>query len=375
MKLGEFDFIAELRKAFPEPSGAVLGIGDDCAVLPFGAPSVCAGRSGLFSCGDAGGGELLVSTDLLTEGVHFLLDDITPWQLGWKSLAVNISDIAAMGGTPKAFFLSIAIPTSHPTPIHADHGGLTSGAGRCDKAWLDEFIRGMKSIADKYGVMLLGGDTSCSVGPLTINVTILGTSPAGRSVKRSAARPGDLVCVSGFLGDSAAGLRLIQERTAPPSEALSQIAEELVRRHYEPQPRIALGQALAAMPGIGAMMDISDGLAADLPHILEASGLGSTPPAAQVPLGASLDPSRIPLSEEMLAICREKGWEALSLALEGGEDYELLFTCRPDALLDTISGAGPSSALGKISVIGRITDTPGIVWEGTHRSFKGFRHF
>ena len=387
MKLGEFDFIAKLRNAFPPKSGAFLGIGDDCAVLPF--DRLTASRRS---------GELLVSTDLLTEGVHFLLDDITPRQLGWKSLAVNISDIAAMGGTPKAFFLSIAIPASVPHLASAPADGFPSGAGRpdddvslsgtgrCDEAWFDAFIYGLKSIADRFGVELLGGDTSRSDGPLTINVTILGTSVKGKSVKRSAARPGDLICVSGCLGDSAAGLRLIQERRSGPQGTtcgtLAPIAEELIRRHYEPQPRVALGQALAAMPGIGAMMDLSDGLAADLPHILDASGPGSMPPAA---LGASIDPSRLPLSEELLAICREKGWDALQLALEGGEDYELLFTCCPDAPLDAMRGGGTLSSLhlspglsparDLITVIGRITDTPGIVWEGLHRSFQGFRHF
>lgn len=401
MKLGEFDFIAKLRNAFPPKSGAFLGIGDDCAVLPF--DRLTASRRS---------GELLVSTDLLTEGVHFLLDDITPRQLGWKSLAVNISDIAAMGGTPKAFFLSIAIPASvpHLASAPADEGGgvseaggpdddvSLSGTGRCDEAWFDAFIYGLKSIADRFGVELLGGDTSRSVGPLTINVTILGTCAKGKSVKRSAARPGDLICVSGCLGDSAAGLRLIQERRSGLQG--NAIAEELIRRHYEPQPRVALGQALAAMPGIGAMMDLSDGLAADLPHILEASslsqgsgtpaalhktdasGFGSTPPAS---LGARIDPSRIPLSEELQAICREKGWDALQLAIEGGEDYELLFTCRPDAPLDAMRGGGTLSSLhlspglslarDLITIIGRITDTPGIVWEGLHRTFQGFRHF
>lgn len=369
MKLGEFDFIAKLRNAFPPKSGAFLGIGDDCAVLPF--DRLTASRRS---------GELLVSTDLLTEGVHFLLDDITPRQLGWKSLAVNISDIAAMGGTPKAFFLSIAIPASVPHLASAPADGFPSGAGRCDEAWFDAFIYGLKSIADRFGVELLGGDTSRSVGPLTINVTILGTCAKGKSVKRSAARPGDLICVSGCLGDSAAGLRLIQERRSGLQG--NAIAEELIRRHYEPQPRVSLGQALAAMPGIGAMMDLSDGLAADLPHILDASGPGSTPPAS---LGARIDPSRIPLSEELLAICREKGWDALQLAIEGGEDYELLFTCRPNAPLDAMRGGGTLSSLhlspglsparDLITVIGRITDTPGIVWEGTRRSFRGFRHF
>lgn len=337
MALGEFDWIARLHKAFPQASGEILGMGDDCAVLPFSALS----RNPTDE-------ELLVSTDLLTEGVHFRLEDITPWQLGWKSLAVNISDIAAMGGVPKGFFLSIAFPGPNVVKEGIDRRLLL------DEAWMDEYIRGLKDIAGKYGVQLLGGDTSRSTGPLTINITILGTCAKGASVKRSAARPGDWICVSGTLGDSAAGLKGLLD-----NKRKQGALNRLIRRHFEPQPRVALGQFLAAMPDLGAMMDLSDGLAADLPHILEASSGKS-----QAPLGAIVDVAALPLSEDLRAVCAEYGWDALSLALEGGEDYELLFTCRPD---DILSPA--------ITVIGCVTDTPGIIWKGSDRSFSGFRHF
>ncbi|MBQ9596784.1 MAG: thiamine-phosphate kinase [Bacteroidales bacterium] len=360
MALGEFEFIEQLRELFPSPDG-VLGIGDDCAVVPF---SAARGLPGFAADGRAdapclANGELLVSTDLLTEGVHFRLDWMTPRQLGWKSAMVNISDIAAMGGVPRWAFLSLAIPQNHKD------------------ADLMAFMQGFKEASDRYGVQLLGGDTCRSRALLTVNVTIMGTCEAGSSVKRSGARAGDLICVSGTLGDSAAGLALLQEgrqgggeRTCPSRNIADNRSERLIQHHLEPVSRVELGRALAAMPGIGAMMDLSDGLAADLPHILKAS----SPLAAatgNASLGAVIDIDKIPLSDDLRSVCAEMGWDALSLALEGGEDYELLFTCRPDAPLESLQQTG---LLG-ITVVGRITDTPGIQWQGAHREFHGFRHF
>ena len=353
MALGEFDFIEQLRELFPSPDG-VLGIGDDCAVVPFSA------ARGLPGIATDAGGELLVSTDLLTEGVHFRLDWMTPWQLGWKSAMVNISDIAAMGGIPRWSFLSLAIPESHKdTDLMA-------------------FMQGFKEASDRYGVQLLGGDTCRSKALLTVNVTIMGTCEAGSSVKRSGARAGDLICVSGTLGDSAAGLALLEagqqgtadEGACPSRNIADNCSKRLVQRHLEPVARVEPGRALAAMPGIGAMMDLSDGLAADLPHILKAS----SPLAAatgNASLGAVIDIDKIPLSDDLREVSAKMGWDALSLALEGGEDYELLFTCRPDAPLESLKRSG----LPAITVVGRITDSPGIQWQGAHREFHGFRHF
>ena len=160
-----------------EASSGVVGIGDDCAVMPQ--------REGL---------DTLVTTDLLVEDRHFLLSDVSPEQLGWKSAAVNISDIAAMGGRPTAAFLSIALPAS----VSAE--------------WVDKFIAGFRELSARFGVPLLGGDTSASPDKLFINVTVLGECPHGRALLRSGARPGDLICVTGPLGNSAAGLKLILER-------------------------------------------------------------------------------------------------------------------------------------------------------------------
>ena len=274
------------------PSG-VVGIGDDCAVLPQ--------REGL---------DTLVTTDLLIEGRHFLLSDVSPYELGWKSAAVNISDIAAMGGKPVASFLSIALPKELPPVAFGRQEGLRAPAtktlrdrshfqsrpeapmsagasGDSVSEWVDKFIAGFREMSARFEVPLLGGDTSASPDKLFINVTVLGECPHGRAVLRSGAVAGDLICVTGPLGDSAAGLKLILERAASGDTAASLILRQsdrespadgegapediLIRRHYLPMPRVAEGMALRECPGVHAMMDISDGIASDLRHILKAS--------------------------------------------------------------------------------------------------------
>ncbi len=306
----EFELIERIKNGIKVPAG-ITGIGDDCAIIPQ--------QQGL---------DTLVTADLLVEGRHFLLEDANPEDLGWKSAAVNISDIAAMGGRPLAAFLSIALP-SHLT-------------GK----WADRFAAGFKEACSAYGVSLLGGDTSASDDKVFINVTLLGQCPHGKALKRSGAVPGDIIFVSGPLGDSAAGLKLILEGKGAESPVLTS-------RHYRPEPRVELGQLLAATPGIHAMMDISDGVAADLPHILEESRCG-----------ASVDTTKIPVSQELKAICKSHGWPPLTLALDGGEDYQLLFTAAPGTPL-------PQGC----TAIGTIEAEPGLRWLGTDRSFQGFKHF
>ena len=317
-ELGEFGLIAEIKKAFDDVPRGVRGIGDDCAVIP-----------------QTTGFDTLVSTDMLVEGSHFLMEDVSPWRLGWKSAAVNISDIAAMGGRPTATFLSLALPK-----------GMQA-------VWIRGFMEGYREISRQYGVPLLGGDTTTSPDRLCINVAVLGEIRSGASRLRSSARPGDLVCVTGCLGDSAGGLQAILR-------GAQNEAATLVERHYLPHPRVNEGIALAAQEGMHAMMDISDGIGSDLRHILEASGCS-----------AEIDLASLPLSEELLAFCRKETLDPYELAACGGEDYELLFTVAPSA---------EASLNVAHTVIGRITelgegDAPSIRWKGSDRDFRGFRHF
>ena len=569
-EIGEFELIgrivAQIRDSVAQEG--VTGIGDDCAVIPQ--------REGL---------DTLVSTDLLIEGRHFLLDDISPYELGWKSAAVNISDIAAMGGRPTAAFLSIALPSglaerlssvavfpesvaslplpqvgpsrskpraamlSEETAPHDNRSAGEEGIGYAPEAfvtpsgkvseyaseafgfpstaiepgvvpeatrypssgmmpgfppgaagpsflgkmpgfppgaagpsfsgkmpgfppgaagpflsgkvscltpetagsffsgneepsifpeageggdsrpstdeglWIDWFIKGFNDVCRRYGVALLGGDTSASPSELFINVTVMGECAHGTALRRDGARPGDLICVTGPLGDSATGLKLILERaaagvlpvrptmggpasksaqnapgpptfgrtgsTCPPQmrsgvqasapgtsfsaqnavegpsqctpdrifsggEAAKAEAEAaLIRRHYLPEPRVEMGEVLAATAGVHAMMDISDGIASDLRHILKASRVGAT-----------IDVNKLPISSEMRLVCEARGWDQAELAVGGGEDYELLFTAAPGTALP--EGCIP---------IGIIDAEPGLRWLGGRKEYKGFTHF
>jgi len=309
--LGEFGLIGRIRERFRAPEG-VTGIGDDCAVIP-----------------QRSGRDTLVSTDMLIEGTHFLRADIPPYALGWKSAAVNISDIAAMGGSPTATFLSVALPA-----------GLEAG-------WMEAFLRGYADISGRFGAALLGGDTTASPDRICINVAVLGECPSGTARLRSTARPGDLICVTDCLGDSAGGLKAILEGLERDADV-----QALIDRHYLPLPRVEEGRRLAATPGVHAMMDISDGIGSDLQHILEASGVG-----------AEIDLPSLPLSPVLQRVCARLGWDAAALAAGGGEDYELLFTCTPEAeqALDV-----PHFVIGEMTAQGGLRGLEGL---------SGFDHF
>ena len=313
-QLGEFGLIRRISREFSVPSG-VTGIGDDCAVLPQ--------QDGLST---------LVTTDMLVEGTHFLSSDISPYRLGWKSAAVNISDIAAMGGAPRGSFLAFALPK-----------GL-------DSTWTDEFIRGYKEASLLSGTPLLGGDTTASPDRISICVTVIGDCPSGREVRRSGARTGDLVCVTGALGDSAGGLRVILDGIPRSADE-----EALVDRHYRPVPKVTEGQAIAKA-GASAMMDISDGIGSDLQHILDASGVG-----------AEIECKAIPTSAQLRSCAGRHGWDTEALAIDGGEDYELLFTIDPAAV---------DSPAFPCHVIGRIVDGDSVTWlhsaSGRHQGYKHF---
>lgn len=320
---GEFGFIDFIKEHFKAPDG-VMGIGDDCAVLPTYPIS-------------EGPGELLVSTDLLMEGVHFLRKESSPEDIGWKAAAVNLSDIAAMGGRPVATFLSIALPKD------------------AQGEWAERFIKGYAEISDLFDVPLLGGDTTSALREIAINVCVLGRCPSGKAITRSGARPGDMIYVTGPLGDSAAGLQAILKNL----ERTEDVAT-LIHRHKRPQPRLRAASDLIATDLVGAMMDISDGIASDLRHILKASGVG-----------AIVELDRLPLTEEFMRVCKEQNWNAYELATGGGEDFELLFT----------APAGMEKRTDIITVypIGRIVEGNGLQWfhGGVRTDFDttGYEHF
>ena len=316
-KKGEFGFIDFIRRHFSVPDG-VMGIGDDCAVMP------------------SDGEDLLFSTDLLMEGVHFLRSESSPEDVGWKAAAVNLSDIAAMGGTPTATFLSIALPKD------------------AQGEWAERFIKGYSEISMLYDVPLLGGDTISSLRDIAINVGIMGKCPADKCLMRSGAKIGETIYVTGALGDSAGGLQTILkgiDRTVP--------VQTLIERHKRPTPRIREGKSLMQSGKIGAMMDISDGIASDLRHIMEASGVGAV---------VSLD--RLPLSEELKAVCNRYGWDIYELATSGGEDFELIFT-GPEGLEEITDFP--------VYPIGRITEGENLIWTIDNKpvdlDFTGYRHF
>jgi len=308
--IGEFGLIERIRSGQSLPSG-VMGIGDDCAVIPRG--------DGL---------DTLVTTDLLLEDKHFILSDITPFQLGWKSASVNLSDIAAMGGTPVGSFLSIGLPN-----------GLSA-------EWMDDFIAGYRKASG--GCPLLGGDTTAA-DKLCINVGVLGECPHGKALLRSGAKPGDIIYVTGPLGDSGAGLKIILQGLKRDEDAL-----KLIERHYLPNARLSEGLVLSGLEGVHSAMDISDGIASDLEHILKASGVG-----------AEVDVTRLPISAELQRVSALYGWDTIALAVASGEDYELLFTASPEVKIP----------FENHYAIGRIVEGSGIVWKGTGEHFTGFRHF
>lgn len=279
--IGEFGFINRIREGcLIRPERVVTAIGDDAAAFE-------------TSSGQVG----LITTDMLVDRVHFLRKAITGYDLGHKSLAVNLSDIAAMGGIAREAFVSIAIPEN------------------CDLDYLDQIYLGMKALAKKHAVNILGGDTTASKIDLIINVAVFGAAPPDQILYRSGARPGDTVFCTGCLGDSRAGLEIIL--SSVPAETPWQ--KRLLEAHLHPEPHLAEGRFLASTPGVHSAIDVSDGLSSDLAHLLEQSGVG-----------ARLNGGDIPLSQELKKYCADSEQDPVATALSGGEDYVLLGTCAAD---------------------------------------------
>jgi thiamine-monophosphate kinase len=300
-------------------SDVVLGIGDDCALL---RPTP--------------GSELAVTADTLVAGRHFPVDT-APFDIGWKALAVNLSDLAAMAAEPQWFLLALTLPAA-------------------DSAWLAAFAAGLRTLADQFGVALIGGDTTR--GPLSITITAFGSAPAGTALRRSGARPGDLVCVTGTLGDAALGLQL-RGAVVAPTEA-DDDERFLQARLDRPSPRVQAGLALRGLAS--AAIDLSDGLAGDLGHILTASGVG-----------ADLNPAQLPMSAAFARVHAPA--QRLQLQAAGGDDYELC-CCLPPAQL----AAAQARLDLPLTVIGEISAQPGLRWHDTRAGapapvLHGYRHF
>jgi len=284
--LGEFSLIDRISVGcLIRPSDVTAGIGDDCAVVP-----IDKGRS------------LLLTTDMLIEDIHFWKQDIIPELLGRKSLAVNISDIAAMGGIPKDAVLSLGLPV------------------RTDLVYIDRFYDGIKSIAGEFSINILGGDTVKSPDRLVINIALTGEAPSDEILYRSGAKEGDIIFITGFPGNSSAGLNLLD------SGRDFEAKDELFEFHLNPRPQYRQGRIIAESKLASSLIDISDGLLADLGHICRASSVGAIVRRADVPIGSLLQ-----------AYCEKYNLDPLDFALGGGEDYILLGTV-PEKSSDILKG-------------------------------------
>lgn len=320
MPLSEFDLIDKyFKNALSGGPEVRCGIGDDAAIV-----SVPQGM------------ELALSMDTLVAGVHFSTST-TPEDIGYKALAVNLSDMAAMGAEPRWITLSLTLPQDDPA------------------SWLEAFMSGFSALAGKYSLALIGGDLAH--GPLSITIEIHGWLPAGTAIYRSGARPGDRIYVSGTLGDAGLALGVLDQRWSIDRKYHA----EIFNRLYRPVPRTALGMALRGLAT--SAIDISDGLQADLAHILEASRAG-----------ARLDPGLLPLSEALRQLPLAEAWE---IALTAGDDYELCFTL-PAAIPET--EIKRLSAITPVHCIGQVTTEAGMYWQRLDGSVfvpagTGYKHF
>lgn len=321
MGAGEFDLIARIAARSRSRADVLLGIGDDAAMLA--APPA--------------GEALCVCVDTLNTGVHFP-EETAPYDIGWKALAVNLSDLAAMGATPRWATLALSLPSSDP-------------------AFVDALIDGLFGLAEQHSVALVGGDTTR--GPLSLSVQAIGSVAPTRALRRDGARVGDAIYLSGSTGDAAAGLAIVQQRIECSDP---QVAQALRTRLDRPAPRVELGQALAGTAH--ACIDISDGLLADLGHVLKASAVG-----------AALDLDALPVSSALRAL-RPDAEQRWPLQLAGGDDYELL-VCGETADIEAL----PEFARGELTRIGRIESTQGLRFERGGHAFAyraercGYEHF
>lgn len=331
--LGEFSLIHRLSKKFKhQASGTVLPLGDDCAVYSTSSSK-----------------NQLISTDALVENIHFKFSTISPEQLGQKAIAVNLSDIAAMGGTPTRILITLGISKKIST------------------SFLDQLYKGIHKTCRLYNVELIGGDTVSSPSSFFINVTIIGEANPGNFFTRNGAKKGDLIFTTGTLGDSSLGLKIQSNKKLKCS---SQSRKHLVAKHLNPVPRLKESQLLIRYDfNITSMIDISDGLAQDLQHICKQSGAG-----------AMIYEEKLPQSPAFSKVCSANKLNPLPLILNGGEDYELLFTLPSDGVKKLCRQFEKAKAL--VTHIGEITQSPNKVSllkkngkRETLPQSSGFNHF
>lgn len=328
-EIGENRVVARFRRMAGVGEGVVVGPGDDTAVV-----RIPGDRLALFAC------------DMMVEGIHFRQEWTTPEQIGWKAMAQNLSDIAAMGGEPGFAVASVA------------------ASGGTEESVVEGIARGLNEAARRYGSTVVGGDLVGSPGPLVVDVAVLGWVEAALVLRREGARPGDVVLVTGTLGASAAGLAACQRGLR---EGEDEAVARARRAHHEPVPRVPEGRAIAATRRATAMMDVSDGLSEDLPRLCAESGVG-----------ARVFADRIPIDAACRAVAARLGLDALGLATSGGEDYELLLTC-PESAVGEVAAAVSAHGGTALTAIGEIVARPGVVLvdtEGREGALAaGFNHF
>ena len=329
-EIGEKDLIKRISAVAARTLTAdMLGIGDDAALTRM-KENFC----------------LVTSKDLLVEGVHFLLPGIAARDLGYKALAVNLSDMAAMGAFPRHAFVALAIPPA------------------MESKFILEFYEGLVDLALDFKVAVSGGDTVASPGPLVVSVTVQGEVEQGKALLRSGAKAGDLLCTTGALGASAAGLLLL-EHNLP---CAATVRTQALLAHYRPLPRVKEAEWLAKLGVVTAAMDISDGLSKDVLEICQASGCG-----------ALLYEDKIPIHWVAAAVAPLKEIDPLSLAMHGGEDYELLFTLPPEFFTSTAQSFYEyfGQAIIPIGEITEATEIGMVTKEGKWEKlqFKGYQHF
>ena len=307
--LGEFGLIERLSRLLPSfnQNDIPVGIGDDAAVVRIGSRI------------------LIATTDALLEGIHFRREWTSPEDLGWKALAVNLSDLAAMGGEPRFALLSLGLPAG------------------TDLEWVEGFYRGMAELSALSRCAVLGGDTVTSPDRIYLNVTVIGESPEGRYATRDGARPGDALLVTGALGEALAGY-LCLERGWGDSD--DEAIRACLRAHRRPVPRLEAGIAAVRTGKVRAMMDVSDGLSGDVRHIASRSGAG-----------IRIEAARLPLSDALRATAARLDRDATELALSGGEDYELLMTVSSEDV-PVVRAAVEATGIA-LTLIGEVTDRPG----------------